>query len=121
MAELSAQNNGIRPEMYAEYKVNRGFAIFRERGVVTGLTEISSIKAKEVAPDGSEIPCRGELRYRGIDVRELVQGFLKDRRLGFEETVYLCSFPNFPTPLSSRASARPFPAIAVCQPLSCGT
>ena len=96
MAELSAQNNGIRPEMYAEYKVNRGLRDLQGKGVVTGLTEISSIKAKEVAPDGSEIPCRGELRYRGIDVRELVQGFLKDRRLGFEETVYLLLFSELP-------------------------
>lgn len=97
MADLSARNNGIRPEMYAENKVNRGLRDLNGKGVVTGLTEISSIKAKETAPDGSEIPCKGELRYRGVDVRDLVRGFLGDGRLGFEETVYLLLFSELPT------------------------
>ena len=56
-----------------------------------------SIKAKEKAADGSEIPCAGQLFYRGINVQELVQGFLKDCRLGFEETVYLLLFSELPS------------------------
>ena len=98
MAELSDRNNGIVPEMYAENKVNRGLRDLNGKGVVTGLTEISSIKAKEISADGTEIPCKGELRYRGIDVRDLVHGFLEDGRLGFEETVYLLLFSELPTP-----------------------
>ncbi len=37
-------------------------------GVVTGLTEISTIKAKEKAPDGSVHTCPGELYYRGYNI-----------------------------------------------------
>ena len=83
LAELSSRSNGILPEMYAQHKVNRGLRDLNGNGVVTGLTEISNIKAKEKAPDGTDIPCKGELFYRGINVGDLVQGFLKDRRLGF--------------------------------------
>lgn len=96
MAELSDHNNGIRSEMYTENKVNRGLRDLNGKGVVTGLTEISSITAKKILPDGSEVPCEGELRYRGIDVRDLVHGFLADGRLGFEETVYLLLFSELP-------------------------
>lgn len=96
LAELSARNNGIVPEMYAQHKVNRGLRDINGKGVVTGLTEISHIKAKEKAADGSEIPCAGQLFYRGINVQDLVQGFLKDCRLGFEETVYLLLFSELP-------------------------
>ena len=92
LAELSAHNNKIVPEMYTEHKVNRGLRDMNGNGVVTGLTEISDIKAKEKGPDGQYIPCKGELYYRGINVRDLVNGFLSDHRLGFEETVYLLLF-----------------------------
>ena len=96
LAELSSRSNGILPEMYAQHKVNRGLRDLNGNGVVTGLTEISNIKAKEKAPDGTDIPCKGELFYRGINVGDLVQGFLKDRRLGFEEAVYLLLFSELP-------------------------
>ena len=96
LAELSAHNNKIVPEMYTEHKVNRGLRDMNGNGVVTGPTEISDIKAKEKGPDGQYIPCKGELYYRGINVRDLVNGFLSDHRLGFEETVYLLLFSKLP-------------------------
>lgn len=83
--------------MYPEHNVMRGLRDINGNGVVTGLTEVSRIKAKETAPDGSEIPCKGELFYRGINVRDLVAGFRKDNRFGFEETIYLLLFSELPT------------------------
>ena len=53
LAALSDKNNGIRPEMYTEHHVYRGLRDMSGNGVVTGLTEISRIKAKEILPDGS--------------------------------------------------------------------
>ncbi len=44
------------------------------------------------------IPCEGKLFYRGIDVEELVNGFVADKRFGFEETTYLLLFGKLPTP-----------------------
>lgn len=97
LAALSCKNNNIKPEMYPEHKVMRGLRDLNGNGVVTGLTEISQIKAKEKGPDGADIPCEGQLYYRGYNVRDLVGGFLKSDRFGFEETVYLLLFSELPT------------------------
>ncbi len=96
MAKQSSEHNGILPQMYEQYHVFRGLRDINGNGVVTGLTEVSCIKAKEKTPDGKEVPCEGQLYYRGINVRDLVDGFLKDKRFGFEETVYLLLFSELP-------------------------
>ncbi len=102
LASLSDSRNGITPDMYAEHNVYRGLRDLNGKGVVTGLTEISRIKAKELDKNGSEVPCRGELYYRGINVRELVSGFRSDDRFGFEETVYLLLFSKLPNAVELR-------------------
>lgn len=96
LAELSSLNNAIKPEMYLEHQVKRGLRDLDGKGVVTGLTEISSITAKKILPDGTEQPCEGELRYRGIDIKDLTGGFISDNRFGFEEAVYLLLFSQLP-------------------------
>ncbi len=96
MAALSCSNNNIDPAMYEQHKVNRGLRDMRGNGVVTGLTEISMVKAKETLADGTTVPCHGKLCYRGIDVRELVSGFTSENRFGFEETAYLLLFSELP-------------------------
>ena len=52
LAELSSLNNHITPDMYPPRKVNRGLRDLNGNGVVTGLTEVSSITAKKHLPDG---------------------------------------------------------------------
>lgn len=37
------------------------------------------------------------MRYRGIDINELVNGFVSEERLGFEEVSYLLLFGTLPT------------------------
>lgn len=96
MADASTERNGILPEMYKQYNVNRGLRDMNGNGVVTGLTEISYIKAKEKDKDGNTVPCDGQLFYRGINIRELVNGFMREKRFGFEETVYLLLFSRLP-------------------------
>ena len=98
LSALSEGGNHICAQMYEQYDVKRGLRDINGDGVVAGLTEISRIKAKEKNPDGSEIPCRGELYYRGINIRDLVNGFLSENRPGFEETVYLLLFSRLPGP-----------------------
>ncbi|MGN1346924.1 MAG: citrate/2-methylcitrate synthase, partial [Eubacteriales bacterium] len=97
LAELSDRNNHIVPQMYAEHDVKRGLRDINGDGVVAGLTEVSRIKAKEIGANGEEIPCEGQLYYRGINIQDLVRGFLEDNRPGFEETVYLLLFSELPT------------------------
>ena len=96
LADLSDRNNGIKPEMYGIYDVKRGLRDINGNGVVAGLTEVSRIKAKEKDADGNEIPCRGELYYRGIDLKDMVSGFLDEGRMGFEETVFLLLTSKLP-------------------------
>lgn len=97
LAELSNQANHIEAEMYAQHHVKRGLRDLNGNGVVAGLTEISNVKAKDVDSEGNEIPCEGRLFYRGINIKDLVKGFLSENRPGFEETVYLLLFDKLPT------------------------
>ena len=96
MAELSSQNNGIRPQMYAENQVFRGLRDLNGRGVVTGLTEVSDVRAKRLDENGELVPCPGELYYRGININSLVDGFY-GKHFGFEEAIYLLLFSKLPT------------------------
>ena len=97
LADKSCRGNKIVPEMYKENHVFRGLRDMNGKGVVTGLTEVSDIKAKDIDENGNEIPCEGRLCYRGINVKDLVNGFMRDDRFGFEETVYLLLFSELPT------------------------
>ena len=95
LADLCVKNSNIDPKLYDVYQVKRGLRDLDGKGVVTGLTEISTINAAKTV-DGKSVPCRGELYYRGINVEELVDGFVGDGRFGFEETVYLLLFGRLP-------------------------
>lgn len=86
----------IKPELYVEHKVNRGLRDLNGKGVLTGLTEISEINSKQLI-NGEEVPCEGTLYYRGYNIVDLVNGFVKDNRFGFEEITYLLLFGSLPT------------------------
>ena len=97
LADLSDANNGITNEMYALHDVKRGLRDVDGRGVVTGLTEVSAVNGRRTLPNGEEEYIEGELRYRGVDVRDLVRGYIADNRHGFEEAAYLLLFSKLPT------------------------
>ena len=88
-------NYVIDPELYVKYDVKRGLRDINGNGVVAGLTNISTIKASE-SIDGKNVPCEGKLYYRGLDVEDIVEGFIKDKRFGFEETIYILLFGEMP-------------------------
>ena len=94
-ADLCLSNSKIDPQLYVENKVNRGLRDVNGKGVLTGLTEISDVVSKKII-DGEEIPCEGSLYYRGYNVEDLVGGFMKDDRFGFEEIIYLLLFGKLP-------------------------
>ena len=97
MADMSCQNNHIEPLMYKQHHVNRGLRDLNGNGVITGLTEVSRIVSRKTTAEGEIIPCHGELYYRGIDAKDLVNGFWNDGRFGFEEAVYLLLFSELPS------------------------
>ena len=95
-SELCIENFKINPELYSKYEVKRGLRDISGKGVLTGLTEISEIRSYTIV-DSDVIPCEGKLYYQGIDVEEIVKGFINEDRFGFEETVYLLLFGKLPT------------------------
>lgn len=94
-AQLCRNADGVRPEMFDKYDVQRGLRDKNGNGVVTGLTNISRIESFHVI-DGVKTPCEGKLWYRGYDCIELVNGF-KGKRFGFEEAAYLLLFGELPS------------------------
>ena len=42
--------------------------------------------------DGVKTPIEGELFYRGVPIRDLTNGFMNEKRFGFEEATYLLLF-----------------------------
>ena len=97
LSELCIKNSSIDPELYQKYDVKRGLRDLQGKGVLTGLTEISEIVATKEDEQGESVPAYGELYYRGVNVKDLVNGFAKEGRFGFEETTYLLLFGELPT------------------------
>lgn len=95
LASLSQEAGYIDSELFTKYDVKRGLRDLNGKGVLAGLTNISDVRAKEVV-DGVEVPTHGRLFYRGYDVKDLVHGFTKDNRFGFEEITYLLLFNKLP-------------------------
>ena len=90
------QESTIDPALYDKYEVKRGLRDLNGHGVLTGLTEVGEIEAY-ITKDGVSTPTEGHLYYRGYDLYDLVDGFIKDDRFGFEEVTYLLLFGKLPT------------------------
>ena len=95
LAKMSEQADLIDTELFTKYNVKRGLRDLNGKGVLAGLTNISDVRAKEIV-NGEEVPAHGRLFYRGYDVKDLVNGFTKDNRFGFEEVIYLLLFNKLP-------------------------
>ena len=95
LASLCTEDSIIEKEMYSKYKVMRGLRDENGNGVLTGLTEISEVNAKQEI-NGEMVPCEGSLFYRGYNIKDLVQGVAVDSCFGFEETTYLLLFGKLP-------------------------
>ena len=96
LAAYCTGNSNIAPDLYLEHNVYCGLRDLNGKGVLTGLTEISEIVSKRKNEKGEEEPCEGELYYRGINVKDIIKGFMKDNRFGFEETTFLLLFGKLP-------------------------
>lgn len=96
LADICLENNNIDQSLYTKYDVKRGLRDLDGKGVLAGLTDISEIRQNKIV-DGKTIPCDGKLFYRGINVNDIIAGFLKDKRFGFEEVTYLLIFGKLPT------------------------
>ena len=96
LSRLARDTSAINPELYTKYEVKRGLRDINGKGVLAGLTDISAITAYTIE-DNEMIPCEGKLYYRGIDIHQLVNGFVSEKRFGFEEVAYLLLFGELPS------------------------
>ena len=87
--------NHINPELYTASGVKRGLRNADGTGVMAGLTQIGSVQGYYVE-DGERVPMPGRLIYRGINVDDLIRGFVSEKRFGFEETAFLLLLGRLP-------------------------
>ncbi len=85
LSGMAVASSQVDSSLYAKYDVKRGLRDVNGKGVLAGLTQIGDVQAH---PEGDETG-PGHLIYRGMDIEDIVAGFLAEGRPGFEETVYL--------------------------------
>ena len=107
------KHNRIDPTYYEKWDVKRGLRNADGTGVLAGITQIGNVLGYYVQ-DGERFPMEGKLIYRGIDLNDLVNGFMSENRFGFEETAYLLLFGALPTREQLTLFQR---ALSVHQPL----
>lgn len=85
------RNNKIKKEVYENYNIKRGLRNKNGTGVLVGVTQVGDVSGYKII-DNKKIPSRGELYYRGYPITEIVRDIESDKRLGFEEIIYLLLF-----------------------------
>ena len=93
--EQAASAGKIKPDYYTQYNVKRGLRNADGTGVLVGLTDIGDVHGY-ILDEGEKVPVHGRLRYRGYDVADMVKGFQKEKRFGYEETIFLILFGRLP-------------------------
>ena len=96
LTKLAESTSKIDPALYTKYDVKRGLRDINGKGVLAGLTDIGNVHAYDMV-DGKQVPCEGKLYYRGYNIEDLVNGFIRDQRFGFEEVTYLLLFGKLPS------------------------
>ncbi len=96
LCQLSKDVYSIDAELYGKYSVKRGLRNSNGSGVLVGLTKVGDVHGY-LLDEGEKIADDGILRYRGINVNDIVEGCELDDRFGFEEVVYLLLFGSLPT------------------------
>lgn len=95
LAAMAEENSFIEQEYYVRYNVKRGLRNNNGTGVLVGLTKVGEVHGY-ILDEGEKIPIEGRLLYRGIDISDIVTGFQKEKRFGFEEVCYLLLFGVLP-------------------------
>jgi len=104
----------IDSELFEKYDVKRGLRNADGSGVLVGLTKVGEVVGYKKEGD-KFVAVPGRLLYRGIDIEDIVEGFQKDQRHGFDETVFLLLTGHLPNKEELKefsenlASLRPLP------------
>jgi len=96
LTSISIASDTIETELYHKFNVKRGLRNADGTGVLVGLTNIGDVHGY-IVDENEKVSVEGRLRYRGIDIEEIVRGFQAEKRHGFHEVVYLLLFGQLPS------------------------
>ncbi len=85
----------IEQNLYIDYNVKRGLRNKDGSGVLVGLTRIGGVTGY-VKEEEELIPVEGKLRYRGIEIKDIVKAISTENRNGYEEIAYFLLFGKLP-------------------------
>ena len=95
LSEQYSSINYIDNKVYEKYDIKRGLRNKDGTGVMAGASKVGTIHGY-IMEDGEKVPMEGKLIYRGINVEDLIRGFARENRFGFEETAYLLLMGKLP-------------------------
>ncbi len=96
LCDVYAKYHRFTPEEFDRFDVRPGLRNRDGSGVVAGLTHVCNVHGYLIN-EGEKMPIPGELTYSGVDINDLVNGFLSENRFGYEETAWLLLFGSLPT------------------------
>lgn len=96
MSDKIEKKSQIDHNQFWKYGVKRGLRNPDGTGVMAGLTNICSVEGYYIE-DGERVPKHGVLKYRGININDIVEACEKEDRFGYEEVSYLLLFGSLPT------------------------
>ena len=88
LSELVVKSAKIDAALFEKFNVKRGLRNADHTGVLVGLTNVGDVVGYK-KEDDKLVPIAGQLVYRGIEVSQLVQGAIDQKRHGYDEVVYL--------------------------------
>lgn len=97
LTQKNRHNSEFDPEEFTRFQVKRGLRNADGTGVVAGLTRICNVHGY-LLNEGERSPIDGRLVYRGYSLNDIAEGFLSEKRFGFEEVAYLLLSGELPTP-----------------------
>ena len=92
----AVESSKMDNELFDKLDVKRGLRNRDGTGVLVGLTNVGEVLGY-VKENDKVVAIPGRLLYRGIDIENIAEGFQKDNRHGFDETVYLLITGKLPT------------------------
>ena len=93
---VEANMSNVTTSIRENPNVKRGLRNSDGTGVMIGYTQVGNVLGYSIV-DGERVPMDGHLSYAGYDIMDLVDGYRKENRFGFEEVAYLLLLGKLPT------------------------
>ena len=106
-------HNNLNLEARTNSNIKRGLRNDDGTGVMVGCTAVGNVLGYTIE-DGERVPMPGRLIYRGYDLSDLVDGYIREQRFGFPEVAYRSS-ATCPTRSSTTCSSGCCMILRICR------